>query len=146
MPSNCGAGEDSWESLWVQGDLNSQPESKSTLNTHWKDWCWIWSSNTLATWCEQLTQWTWVWASLGSWWLTGKPGMLLSTGSQRIGHDWATELNWCHFLNLFLLNDSHFVKYLTINLFLSLFSSRQNKIKQFPHFQSLFCLQLLFCW
>ena len=31
---------------------------------------------------------------LGNWWWTGKPGMLQSTGSQRIGHDWATELNW----------------------------------------------------
>jgi len=69
---------------------------------HWKDWCW--SSNTLATWCEEpthwkrpwrwerwkaggegndrgwdgwmasRTQWTWVWASSGSWWWTGKPG------------------------------------------------------------------------
>ena len=40
-----------------------------------------------------LTQWTWVRASSGSWWWTGKPGMLQSMGSQRVGHDWATELN-----------------------------------------------------
>ena len=40
-----------------------------------------------------LTQWTWVWASSRSWWWTGKPGMLQSMGSQRVGHDWATELN-----------------------------------------------------
>ena len=39
-------------------------------------------------------QWTWVWASYRSWWCTGKPGVLQSMGSQRIGHDWATELNW----------------------------------------------------
>ena len=39
-------------------------------------------------------QWTWVWASSRSWWWTGKPGVLQSMGSQRIGHDWATELNW----------------------------------------------------
>ena len=40
------------------------------------------------------TQWTWVWASSGSWWWTGKPGVLQSMGSQRVRHNWATELNW----------------------------------------------------
>ena len=38
------------------------------------------------------TRWTWVWANSGSWWWTGKPGMLQSMGSQRFGHDWATDL------------------------------------------------------
>ena len=37
------------------------------------------------------TQWTWVWANSGRWWRTGNPGMLQSTGSQRVGHNWATE-------------------------------------------------------
>ena len=41
-----------------------------------------------------LTRWMWVWASSGSWWWTGKPGMLQSMGSQRVEHDWVTELNW----------------------------------------------------
>ena len=41
-----------------------------------------------------LTRQTWVWASSGSWWRTGKPGVLQSMGSQRVRHDWATELNW----------------------------------------------------
>ena len=46
-------------------------------------------------WMASLTRWTWVWASSGSWWWTGKTGMLQSMGSQRVGHDWATELtNW----------------------------------------------------
>ena len=45
------------------------------------------------SWMTSLTGWTWVWASSGSWWWTGKPGMLQSQGSQRVGHDWATELN-----------------------------------------------------
>ena len=96
--------------------------NQSCLNIHWKDWFWSWNSNTLATWCKELThlkrpwcwerlkeggegddrgwdgwmasqtQWTWVWVNSGSW--TGKPGMLQSMGSQRVGHDWATELNW----------------------------------------------------
>ena len=94
------------------------------LNIHWKDWCWSWNSNTLATWCEELTHlkrprcwarwkaggkgdnrgwdgwmasltwWTWVWVNSRSWWWTGKPVVLQSMGSQRVGHDWGTELNW----------------------------------------------------
>ena len=44
-------------------------------------------------WMASLTRWTWVWANSGNWW-TGRPGVLQSTGSQRVGHDWATELNW----------------------------------------------------
>jgi len=44
-------------------------------------------------WMASLTQWTWAWASFGSWWWTGKPGVLQSMGLQRVGHDWATELN-----------------------------------------------------
>ena len=40
------------------------------------------------------TRWTWVWVNSGSWWWTGRPGMLRFMGSQRVGHDWATELNW----------------------------------------------------
>ena len=45
-------------------------------------------------WMASLTWWTWVWASSGRWWWTEKPGILQSMGSQRVGHDWATELNW----------------------------------------------------
>ena len=44
-------------------------------------------------WMTSLTQWTWVWVDSGSWWWTGRPGMLWFMGSQRVGHDWATELN-----------------------------------------------------
>ena len=40
------------------------------------------------------TQWTWVWVNSGSWWWAGRPGMLWFMGSQRVRHDWATELNW----------------------------------------------------
>ena len=41
-------------------------------------------------------QWTWVWVSSGSWWWTGRLGVLQSMGSQRVKHDWATELNWSY--------------------------------------------------
>ena len=81
-------------------------------------------SKTLATWCEELThlkrpwcweslraggeghdrgwgdwmasptRWTWAWVSSGSWWWTGGPDLLQSMVSQRVRHDWATELNW----------------------------------------------------
>ena len=91
---------------------------------HCKDWCWSWTSNTVTTWCEELThwkrpwcwerlkaggegddrgwggwmaslaQWTWVWASSQSWWWTKKPWVLQSIGSQRVRYDWVTELNW----------------------------------------------------
>ena len=41
-----------------------------------------------------LTRWTWVWVNSESWWWTGRPGVLGFMGLQRVGHDWATELNW----------------------------------------------------
>ena len=44
-------------------------------------------------WIVSPTQWTWVWVNSGSWWWTERPGMLQSMGSQRVGHNWATEPN-----------------------------------------------------
>ena len=99
--------------------------AKITWFTHWRDGCWSWNPNTLATWCEELThwkrswcweglgaggegndrgwdgwmasltQWTWMWVNSRSWWWIGRPGMLRFMGSQRVGHDWATDLIWC---------------------------------------------------
>ena len=57
MLLNCGVGKDSWESLGLQGDQTSPSQSQSALNIHWKDWCWSWSFNILATWWEELTHW-----------------------------------------------------------------------------------------
>ena len=70
--------------------------------THWKRlWCWEglgaggegddrgWDG-----WMALPTRWTWVWVNSGSWWWTGRPGVLRFTRLQRVGHDWATELNW----------------------------------------------------
>ena len=45
-------------------------------------------------WMASPTQWTWVWVNSGSWWWTGKPGAWCSMGSQGVGYDWATDLNW----------------------------------------------------
>ena len=49
-------------------------------------------------WMASLTRWTWVWASSGSWWSTGRPGVLRFMWSQRVGQDWDTELNWTEYM------------------------------------------------
>ena len=46
-----------------------------------------------------LTRWMWVWVNSGTWWWTGRPGVLRFMGSQRVGHDWVTELNWTETLS-----------------------------------------------
>ena len=69
---------------------------------HWKrPWCWEglgaggegddrgWDG-----WMASLTRWTWVWVNSGSCWSTGRPGLLQFMGSQRVRHNWTTELNW----------------------------------------------------
>ena len=45
-------------------------------------------------WMASQTQWTWIWVNSGSWRWTGRPGVLQSMGSQRVRHEWITELNW----------------------------------------------------
>ena len=48
----------------------------------------------MTCWMASLTPWTWVWLNSRSWWWTGRPGVLRFMGSQRVRHDWVTELNW----------------------------------------------------
>ena len=68
MLLNCGVGEDSWESLGLQGDPTSPFWRRSALGFLWKEWCWGWNSSTLATSCEGLTHWKrlWCWEGLGA--------------------------------------------------------------------------------
>ena len=117
-------GEDSWESLGLQGDPTSPFWRRSALGFLSREWYWSWNCSTLATSCEELThwkrlscweglgaggegddrgwdgwmaslaQWTWVWVNSGSWWWTWRPGTLWFMGSQRVRHDWATDLIW----------------------------------------------------
>ena len=49
-------------------------------------------------WMASLTRWTWVSVNSWIWWWTGRPGVLQFMESQRVGHDWATELNWTELL------------------------------------------------
>ena len=58
-------------------------------------------------WMVSPTRWTWVWVNSGSWWWTGRPGVLRFMGSKRVGHDWATELNWCIYSGLSLFHWSN---------------------------------------
>ena len=105
---------------WTARRSNLSVLKEISPEYHWKDWCWSWSSNTLATWCEEPslerswfwarlkaggegedrgwdgwmespTQWTWVWTSFRSWCWTGRTGVLYSMGSQKIKHNWETE-------------------------------------------------------
>ena len=55
-------------------------------------------------WMASPTRWMWVWVNSGSWWWTGRPGVLQFMGSQRVRHDWATELNWTEPLERYLLS------------------------------------------
>ena len=72
--------------------------------THWKrPWCWErlkagWEGDDIGwdVWMQSPTRWTWVWINSRSWWWIGRPDMLQSMGWQRVGHNWATELNWFH--------------------------------------------------
>ena len=59
-------------------------------------------------WMASLTWWAWVWVNSGSWWWTGRPGVLWFMGLLRVGHNWVTELNWTEGY----LNQSHFVRQL----------------------------------
>ena len=107
---------------WTAKRSNQSILKEISPEYSWKDWRWNWNSNTLATWCKEPThwkrswcwerlktggegddrgwddwmalptRWTWVWASSGTWWRTGKPGMLQFMGSQRVRHNWVTEL------------------------------------------------------
>ena len=116
MPSNCGAGEASWESLGLQGDQTSHKGNQSWIligrtdaeaeapilwppDVNWR----IWKDPDAGIEGRRRREWqkmrwldgitdsrTWVRASSGRWWRTEKPGVLQSMGWQRVAHDWAT--------------------------------------------------------
>ena len=138
MLFNCDVGEDSWESLGLHRDPTSPFWRRSALGFLWKEWpphvkSWLigkdsdvgrdWGQEEKGTTEDgqqrmaSLTLWTWVWVNFGRWWWTGRPGMLQFMGSKRVGHDWATELNWTeysivymyHSFLIYLSDDGHLI-------------------------------------
>ena len=109
---------------WTARKSNQSILKRSAPGVLWKNWYWGWNSSTFTTSCDELTHWkrlwcweglgaggkgddrgwdglmasltrrVWVWVNSGSWWWTGSPGVLQFMESQRVGHSWATELNW----------------------------------------------------
>ena len=97
-------GDQSWV---IIGRTDAKPESPILWPPHVRSWLvgkdpdagrdWGQEKGTIEEWdgwMASLTQWTWVWVNSGSWWWTGRSGVLWFTGSQRVGPDWVTELNW----------------------------------------------------
>ena len=69
--------------------IGQDPDVAKNWRQEEKGWDRGWDS-----WMSSPTWWTWVWAISGGWWWTGKAGVLQSMGSQRVGHNWVTELKW----------------------------------------------------
>ena len=133
---------------WTARRSNQSILKEISLGFHWKILCWSWNSNTLTTWCKELTdlkrpwcwerlgageegdnrgwhgwmasptQWTCVWVDSKSWWWTGRPGVLQFMGSQRVGHNWS---DWTIELNWtwhLQIDLSNKMLFLVITLFL----------------------------
>ena len=96
----------SLEGLMLKLKLQHLATSCEELTHSKRPWCWErlraegegdnrgWDG-----WMTSPTQWTWVWVDSGSWWWTRRPGVLQFTGSQKVEHNWATELNWTEDVN-----------------------------------------------
>ena len=127
MPLNCSVGEDSWESLGLQGDPTVRPKGDQSwvffgrtdakaetpifCPPHPKSWLIGKDSDAVRIeaggegddrgwdgWMASLTQWTWVWVDSGSWWWTGRPGMLWFMGCKE--SDTTEWLNWNELIEL----------------------------------------------
>ena len=124
MLLSYGVWEDSLRVPWTARKSNQSILKYISPGCSLEGWWWSWNSNILASWCKELThwnkslcwerlravgegdgigwdgwmalptQWTRVWVDSSSWWWTGRPGVLQFMGSQRVIHDWVTELNW----------------------------------------------------
>ena len=134
---NCVIGADSWQSFGLQGHTSIHPKGDQSWvfigrtdveaetpilwppdAKSWfiekdpdagKDWRYEKKGTKGYEMVDGITdQWIWVWVNSGSWWRTRRPGVLRSMGSQRVGHDWATELNWTEWEKVTF----HFVLYL----------------------------------
>ena len=131
MVLNCGVGEDSWESLGLQKRSNQSilkemsPEYSSEglmlklrlqyfshLTQLKRPWYWErlkvggeGEGREWDVWLASPTHWMWALVSSGSWWWTGRSGTLQSMGSQRVRHNWVTEMNWYTYISHFKLQE-----------------------------------------
>ena len=115
---------------WTAKRSNQSILKGSVLDVHWKDRCWSWNSNTLDTWCEELThlkrswcwegllaggegdnrgwdgwmvsptRWTWVWVNSGSWWWTGEAWLAAIHG---VTKGWTWLSNWTEPIHIWAL-------------------------------------------
>ena len=108
-------GDQPWDFF---GRNDAKAEAPALWPPHAKSWLigkdWYWEGlgaggegddRAWGGWMASPTRWTWVWVNSRSWWWTGRPGVLRFMGSQRVGRDWVTELNWkdilwCHYVSL----------------------------------------------
>ena len=100
----------SLEGLMLKLKLQNFDNLMQKLTQRQRPWCWErlkaggegddrgWGGSVAS-----LSLWTWVWVSSGSWWWTGRPGVLQFMESQRVRHDWATELNWTEHVSKVML-------------------------------------------
>ena len=155
MLLNCGVGEDSWESLgqlvypngnqsWTsigKTDVEAEtpilwlPGAKNWLirkdPVAGKDLRWEEKGMTedeMVGWHHRLNGLNGVWVSSGSWWWTGRPGVLQSLGLQRVGHDWETELNWTEGV---LGRQNHIHSLLSLGMRILKFERLTNRLR--PH-------------
>ena len=136
------------------GGNDSEAETPVLWPPHAKSWLigkdWYWEGLGAGgegddrgwdAWMASLTRWTWVRVNSGSWWWTGRPGVLQFTGLRRVGHHWATELNWT---NLYKQNDRN------LNNSLFFVNSRNCSLiafqkRSFPVNSSFLTLWIFFC-
>ena len=119
--------------------------------THWKRlWCWEglgaegegdnrgWDG-----WMASLTWWTWVWVDSRNRWWAGRPGVLRFMGSQRVGHDWATELNWTEVCHSFSPKEQVSFNFMAAGIIHSDFGAQENKICHCLHFPPYICHEVM---
>ena len=108
-----------WRRISLSMLITANPTRQANSNyeelTHLeRPWCWErlkaggeGNNRGWNVWMASPTQLTWIWVNFGSWWWTGRPGVLRFMGSQRVGQDWATELYWVYICHCYCLNSSH---------------------------------------
>ena len=122
---------DSFEKTLMLGRLRAGGEGE---DRGWDDWM------------ASLTQWTWVWVESGSWWWTGRPGMLQFMGLQRVGHNWATELNWTWPLRSLSYEEKWCMYFVCYSLSCKYLYRPTSLLPRDPHTHEAICSNNLYTW